>query len=57
MANVDSRRNPWAMMRFSAVLAAFTGATLIWGCSSGTSGGSASGGAIATGGTSGDGGQ
>ena len=57
MANIDSRRNPRATVRFSAVLTALTGATLIWGCSSGTSGGSASGGASATGGASGGGGQ
>ena len=53
MTNSDSRRNPRGTLRFSAVLTTLAGATFIWGCSSGTSGGSSSGGAGASGGTSG----
>ena len=53
MTSGYSWRNPRATARFSAVLTTLAGATLIWGCSSGTSAGSSSGGAGAAGGASG----
>ncbi len=57
MTNSHSGHNPRATVRFSAVLATLAGATLIWGCSSGPSGGSSGGGASAAGGASGGVGQ